>query len=410
MSEHKEREHFIPIRKADLIELICREPGWTAVERDEFRQCCRMLEATFHFEFHQKLEELKNAYAPFDPDADTRALSRLTPDEKQQRLDGLLDQFVWLLERANFKRLSQVDIHKALEASSEWGLNLHVDFNLFDRLEVFARGDTVERRFRRRFRRLLRQEEVQVPIFQRLVVILRLRSHKRLAKHADTESVYIKIFKDIPKMDLEMLFPGTQARMSLTDRVKITLPTVTGLGMTGWKLAGGAVTLATSAVSNTAAILGLAGGTIGYGIRSFYGYLNTKKKYQLTLAESLYFQNLDNNAGVLFRLLDEAEEQECREAILAYYFLWREAGDQGWTAEELDDRIEHYLERAAHVRVDFEIGDALEKLRRLQMVEILPGGRLRAAPIQVALENLDRAWDNYFPYHNRQPQAARVSA
>ena len=70
------------------------------------------------------------------------------------------------------------------------------------------------------------------------------------------------------------------------------------------------------AVVNLASVLGLVGGTIGYGIRSFYGYLNTKNKYQLSLTESLYYQNLDNNAGVFFRLLDEAEEQENCESML----------------------------------------------------------------------------------------------
>ncbi len=62
------------------------------------------------------------------------------------------------------------------------------------------------------------------------------------------------------------------------------------------------------------------GVTCGYGVRSFYGYLQTKQKYQLNLTESLYYQNLDNNAGVISRLLDEAEEQENREAVLAYTF------------------------------------------------------------------------------------------
>ena len=63
-------------------------------------------------------------------------------------------------------------------------------------------------------------------------------------------------------------------------------------------------------------ILAVVGVTAGYGVKSFFGYLRTKQKYQLNLTESLYYQNLDNNAGVLCRLLDEAEEQENREAVL----------------------------------------------------------------------------------------------
>ena len=37
------------------------------------------------------------------------------------------------------------------------------------------------------------------------------------------------------------------------------------------------------------------------------------RQYQLNLTQSLYYQNIDNNAGALFRLLNEAEEQEFRE-------------------------------------------------------------------------------------------------
>jgi hypothetical protein len=153
--------------------------------------------------------------------------------------------------------------------------------------------------------------------------------------------------------------------------------------------------------------LGLLAGTLGYGVKSFFGYLRTQQKYQLNLTRSLYYQNLDNNAGVLFRLLDEAEEQECREAFLAYYFLWRHAGAEGWTSERLDGEIESFLEREIDVKVDFEVGDALAKLRRLQLIEEQAPGCWRAMPIERALSALDRCWDDLFCH---EPAAARGSA
>ena len=52
-------------------------------------------------------------------------------------------------------------------------------------------------------------------------------------------------------------------------------------------------------------------------MRSFHGYLRTREKHQLSLTRHLYFQNLDNNAGVIYHLLAEAEEQEFREIVLA---------------------------------------------------------------------------------------------
>lgn len=398
MPRSKEHEHFIPIRKADLVELLCGTPGLEGQERDHFRQLCRLLESTFHFEYHRTLEELKNTYAPFDPDADTRHLASLATDEKRRRLDELFAHFAALLERANFKRLSRDDLRKSLEGASYWGLNLNLDFEIFDHLAVFVRGDTLVTRTRRRLRKLFRLESVTLPIYRRLVIILRLRPHKLLGRLLDTNSVYIKFFKDIPQMDLEMLLPGTRVRMTLFDRGKIGVPLLTGLALTAGKVVQGVLTIALIGAMNIFALLGLAGGTIGYGVRSFLGYVKTRQKYQLALTQNLYFLNLDNNAGALFRLLDEAEEQEFREALLAYFFLWRQPCDSGWSVRELDRHVEHYLEQAAQVHVDFEIGDALGKLKRLRLVEELANGRLRAVPVARALAALDSAWDDYFRF------------
>jgi hypothetical protein len=212
----------------------------------------------------------------------------------------------------------------------------------------------------------------------------------------------MKLFKNIPKADLEMLLPGTRVRMSLYDQGKIWLPTVSGVTLTLIKLV---TKVAATAIAGFYGMLGflvLVAGTIGYGVKAFLGYLNTKDKYQLSLTRSLYFQNLDNNAGVFFRLLDEAEEQEFREAVLAWWVLWRQAsGDSGgWTAPQIDRAAEKLLRERCGLKVDFEIQDALDKLQRLKIIESLPGERWRAIEIEAALAELDRAWDNFFTYHD----------
>ena len=160
---------------------------------------------------------------------------------------------------------------------------------------------------------------------------------------------------------------------------------------------GPAVAVLTSVRAVTAnpvmmALWGLIGGTLGYGVRSVYGYLNTKQKYQLNLTQSLYYQNIDNNSGVLHRILDEAEEQESRETILAYYFLWTSQSTEGLTADELDRQIEAFLRTEAAREVDFEIGDALAKLERFRIVERGPGDKWKALEIDRALEALHRFW------------------
>src|SRR5262249_17479504 len=156
--------HFIPLREKELVDLLCSDVDLRAADRDIFRQFCRLVSATFHYEYHQRLEELKDAYAPFDPDADTRSLKQLPADQRQQQLNALFKEFTWLMERANFKHLGREEIQAAMAGSSDWGISMDVDFHVFDRLEVFARGDTMGKRARRRMRNLWRMEEIKLPV------------------------------------------------------------------------------------------------------------------------------------------------------------------------------------------------------------------------------------------------------
>lgn len=399
-------EHYIPLRKADLVQRLLAEPALDANERTGVEHLCRLLEATIHHEYHERLESLKQAYAPFDPDGESRPPEEISIDERNQCAAQLFDQFQALLERANYRRLSRDELEAALRATSDWSVNVSIDLSLFERLEVFTRGDVVGKKSIRRWQNGFQSQIVDVPTYQRLAVIFQPRPAQRLAQ-LDSGSVVLKLFKNIPKADIEMLLPGTRVRMTLFDQGRILLPTLSGLGLTAFKLLQGAAALATAGAHSLFAFLGLAAGTVGYGVRSFHGYLRTKDKYQLTLTRSLYYQNLDNNAGVLFRLLDEAEEQEFRETLLAWWLL-RSFRQTGATAEMLDRSAEAWLRDRCGLSVDFEVSDALEKLDRLGLAQRLPvsnssEARWRAADIPTALEALDRAWDNYFRYHQTDP-------
>lgn len=391
--ENPVAEHYIPLRKHDLIELLCADVELSAQEQTGFREFCRRVIALYHLQYHDRLETLKNAYAPFDPDAVTAPLTALATDRRQQRLDELLEHFTWLMERANFIHLSHNAIKTAMEEVSYWGLNLVVDFDVFERLEIFVRGDLLGKRTRRNWRRWFRLEEVQVPTYQRLVLLLKFRKHKLLPKDVDTADVYLKLFKDIPKADLEMLLPGARLQMSGLTRLKMGGSLVSGLGYILYQIIT-EVFLAAGAIG-VGVFWGPLAALLGYGYKQYYGYQTTKQSYSLHLTQSLYYQNLDNNAGVLYHLLDEAEEQECREAVLAYYYLWRRAAQDGWTSGELDEHIEDELQRLAKIRVDFEIDDALDKLAKLGIVSKL-GERYRADPLRDALACLNEQWSAAF--------------
>jgi hypothetical protein len=102
---------------------------------------------------------------------------------------------------------------------------------------------------------------------------------------------------------------------------------------------------------------------------------------------------------VLTRLIDSAEEEEYKEAMLAYYFLWRGGSDtDSWDIPRLDARIESFLREKTGMEINFEVSDALQKLFRLGLARHDHKGRLFATPIEEALRNLDRRWDETFQF------------
>ncbi len=417
MAEYEDREHYIPLRKSDLVELLVKDPKLDYTERDPFRQFCRLVSSVWHFEYLETLDRLKNAYAPFDPDTTCKPLAELPKEKRPEKIDQLFTQFVALMERANFKRLSRKDVEAAVEGgASDWGINMDVNFDVFERLELFIRGEGNVTRTKKHPIFRWRKETKKVDSYQRLVLLVKLRKHKRIPEGVDTERVFLKMFKDIPKLDLEMVLPGTTIQMPSFTRWKLSTSLIGSLGY-GLYSVGKTLIVAVEKIFTAAAqfaftavefalftpfmVLG------GYAYKQYAGYQITKQTYSKMLTESLYYQNLDNNAGVITQVMDEAEEQECRETILAYYYLWKYAPAEGWEAGQLDDYVELELEGKLNLKVDFEIEDALAKLEKLGIVK-KHGDRYSAVDLDKALEMLDYRWDNYFKYNNPEYEAPPV--
>lgn len=402
MAEFRDREHFVPIRAADLVEFLCHESGplrgQTLSEADQaaFRRFARSVAGHLHTSYLDELRRLKEAYAPFDPDADPKPLNPPTPGQRTAALDNLFQTFVHLMGRANYVRLSREELERVMAGASDWGVDMDVAWEAFDKVEVFYRGRGVGRRTRRHRVWWWKKYEATVPTFARVAVIFKQKPHDRLGDDADTRSVFLKLFKDIPQVDIEMLLPGGRIRMPKLDRWKLGGSIASSVGYVGWKLS--TFPLLSLFGGFAAATLWLLWGplalVLGYGYKTWYSFQVSRQTYTLQLTQSLYYQNLDNNGGVMFRLLDEAEEQETREALLAYFYLWRYAGDHGWAAAELDDYVELDLERRLGMEIDFEIADAVKKLERAGLVHA-DGDRYRAAPIDQAQTRLDHLWERY---------------
>ena len=376
------REHFIPLTKAAMVRLLSDKLKPSA--RKQFAHLCRLLEATLHYEYHAHLEQLTQDYHAHNPDSDRLPLV----DGTKSQSDDFFPNLERLADKANFHSLGRDEIQQAAVSATAWGVVLKVDFEQFDELSVYARGDSEETIEKCNWRTWYRTVEFQVPTYRRLLLAFRLRGEI---------NIYMKLFKNIPHGDLEKLLPGGKVSMSWFDHAQVFAPTATGLAITAYKISKGALLLAFAGIYGLLAFLALVGGTIGYGLRSFHGYLRAKDKYRLSLTENLYYQNLDNNAGVIFRLLFDAEEQEFCEAVLAYFIFWQSLHEGPLAMEELDSRAEELLSCHDCGHVDFEASDAIEKLLRWGLIT-QEKQHYVAISIDAALAKLDATWDAYFPH------------
>lgn len=403
------KHNFIPIHKDELATILTDE-GLSVEDRDGFLTFCRLTWGLVHAEYHERLESLQSAYAPFDPDAETKSLFKPTAEETLRKQNMLFNDVARMLEEAGYRHLSGGELSEALNHASPWGLEVTVDFHQFERLAILVRGDTVQKRQLRRLRKAMLQAEVDVPIYQRVVMLLKFRQNSR---RVSCDSIYLQLFKDLPCLDVNVLLPGARARLSWWDRLQIIVPIVTGLALTGWQI----VQDVTGRVSHflndfilfkPTAVWAVASAAFGYGLKSYYNYYQTRQRYNLALAQLLYYQNLDTNGGVLFRIVDEAEEQDAREAILAYFFLWRRAGATGWTAQELEQAVEQDLEKRVSLNIQFDAADVLRQLERRQLVEKL-GEKYRAVPLPRAVEMLESGLAGAAPIRAKYDRVASAT-
>jgi hypothetical protein len=132
-------------------------------------------------------------------------------------------------------------------------------------------------------------------------------------------------------------------------------------------------------------------------VNSFFGFQRARQKHLHRMIRHLYYLTMANNSSVIHRLIDSAEEEDTKEALLAYFVLWRSDDDgRPWTQKTLNRAVRALLADRAGLTVDFEIGDALHKLLRFGLVRYGEANQLHALPIDEALALLDRRWKRFF--------------
>jgi hypothetical protein len=397
-----QRDRFIPQRTEQVARDLVELPWENGADRDRFRSFARLVSALFHYEFHSRELAVVEAWEAVGDD----------PGAAQ----SVAAELVGLLDGANYTQLSMAELDDALSRESLIPLRLEVDLANYEEVMIYRRGshertESVPSLFG------LRSQDKTITVDERVVVYTQVKPRSWFdEKGVDPDDqnlvpdhVSLKLFQNVPRADIEMLLPSTQVRMRPIDTLLVGVPAVaSGIAVLATKLLptlGLIVLLVAAALGlreeapdlDQTALLVLLGGVVtlgSFGFRQWTKLKNRRVEYLKTLSENLYFRTLGDGPGVVHTLLAAAEQQEVIEVLLAYRFLLD--SPDGVTVADLDTRVERWLRDRCQRDIDFEIDDAVAKLRRLEIIE---GDRsIRPRPLAPTLAALDQRWDELFSF------------
>ena len=398
-----EPAHHIPFSKEEILSKFVSQLD--GEDKDNASKFFMLIKNQIHLDFHQTIEALDQSYEPFNPNL-VRDLESNTADST-----AFSEHLKYALSKANYKALEEHDLNLALEAASLFKIRLHVDFSDYHQTVLYTRGESVRKEevyllFGRFFKR-----EIEFSNYDSVVMFLHLKDEiidATLQESCVPGSVVLKMFHNVPKADLEMLFPNTKIRMRLKDKLMIGIPAlISGIVVAVTKLGASFIIMGaligfwlgfndepvTLNKTNLLVIMAGLGTIAGYLWKQFSGFNRKRLKFVRKLIENLYFKNLDNNEGVYYRLINEAEKEEVKEILLAYFYLLQSSSPL--SAQELDTGLEQWIEKTWACSIDFDVDDALEKLQRLRLVE-QNDSQFTAVKLTDSIKRLDQRWDNYF--------------
>ena len=409
-------DQFVPVRKSDIIEGLIKHGALAGEpECDRFRQLCKLLASIYHYEYFDLLERLRNDYYYFSPEiASHKALDRRILDRSY---DDLVQSLDTVLKDANFVELPHEDIGDLHRRRTVLRVEVKAPLHDFREVRFYRRGRHTEQ-FEVSEWFGLRRRKVTAEVYDDVVMMAAMKSHAEIASRRELRtlerrkivpgSVLLKYFRNIASGDLYALFPNVRVVMSNFDKLALGVPAIAGgipiffnlyatitvlFLVIGFYLGYGAAVEDKDLKTALAALTGLVA-LGGFITRQWLKYQRQSLKYQIDLTDNIYYRNINNNTGIFDYVVGAAEEQECKEAFLAYYFLSTAASPP--TAHELEGHIEAWLRKTFGLDLDFEIEDALAKLERLSLLK-RQGERLFVSPLKDAIAQLRGVWDSFFP-------------
>ena len=390
------------MRRADLVAALARHPDLCATGQAKIAALARRITKLFHLEYFPRREALKDLYVELNPDR--RGRDPLIVEESHYA--ELRTELQLALEAANFVEVQRDEIDWAERNMGKIRATVLVPWELYSDIRIFVRGRRM-RKIRWRTFWGLKKNEADGVVYDQVVIAARVREDLTEKERARVDlrpgAVYLKLFRDIPGADLNTLFPNGRVVMSLFDKLLLGLPALFGGIPVLLKL----IPTISIMVVVASAYLGLQGtieddhlkqivaavsGVValaGFIMAQWIKWERQALRYQKQVSDNAYFRNMLNNAAFFDFIIGASEEAEVKEVMLSYFFLLADGGVV--PPEDLSRRIEDWIEDSFHIRVNFDIDDALGKLERYQLCSYGPDG-YRAVPMDIALQRAARAW------------------
>ncbi|KAG2720782.1 hypothetical protein I3760_02G050800 [Carya illinoinensis] len=196
---------------------------------------------------------------------------------------------------------------------------------------------------------LFSQSILQEPAFQELILLYTKEDSKGDPEIRDeVSSLQLKIYERIPIPDLPVVFPHKKLSFRIIDTVRLDAATVVGLLAFFINYKFEDVLSSPSAILLDAVAISA---LIIYVTRVALGYKQTWDRYQLLVNKTLYEKTLASGFGSVHFLLDASEQQQYKEAILAYAILLRAEKGQVPCCRSIGDKCERFMYDAFKVKV-----------------------------------------------------------